>query len=438
MRSGTWLAYFAGWSRFLLILAALGGVGYFGYFQAASYIKERGRPVWKFEPVTQGDIVYEINATGTVKPVRSVTVGSFVSGPVNAIFADFNDVVKEGDLLATVDPRLFDANVARDRATLETRKAEVIRVQAQLDQAINDERRSRELRKENRDFISDAEMDQFKYARKALEAQLAVANAAVEQADANLENSNTNLVYTKILSPVSGIIIDRKIDPGQTLASAFQAPELFIVAPDMEEKMHIFASVDEADIGLIRVAKELNQKVRFQVNAYPETPFEGEIEQVRFSSEENQNVVTYPVIVAAANPGMKLLPGMTANLSFQIDEKNGVLRIPNAALRYLPEARLVREVDKPLLEGVAIVEEDSQVEAQSQSVRDQVAAAANRSKRHVWVVNESDPEKSRLRAVAVEVGISDYKYTELVAGELNVDDQLVIGMTTKAQAQANQ
>ena len=184
--------------------------------------------------------------------MRSVKIGSFVSGPIESIFVDFNAEVKQGDLMAKIDPRIYDAAVARDRAALANQKATVEQTQAQLQQAINDENRSKLLRAENKDYISDTEMDQFKYKRQALEASLMVAQTAVDQANALLSTSSANLNYTEIIAPVDGMVIDRKVDPGQTVAATFQTPELFTLGPDMRKEMRVFASVDEADIGLIR------------------------------------------------------------------------------------------------------------------------------------------------------------------------------------------
>ena len=219
--------------------------------------------------------------------------------------------------MAEIDPQIYIAAVKGAQAALVTRQADVVRVKALLQQAINDEKRSTSLHKENRDFISQAEIDRFHFNRLQLEAQLKVADAAVQQAEAALNNSEANLEYTKIRSPVDGIVINRKIDPGQTLAAQFQTPELFIIAPEMDKKMHVFASVDEADIGLIRRAQEEERPVEFTVDAYPDDLFTGKIEQIRFSSTVTQNVVTYPVVVAAPNPDLKLLPGMTADLRFR-------------------------------------------------------------------------------------------------------------------------
>ena len=230
----------------LTILAAA------AYQPLSRYWEEKHRPRYRTAQVTRRNITMVVNSTGEVKPVLSVAVGSFVSGPIEKLHVEFNDRVTAGQLLAEIDPRIYDAAVARDRAILLTRQADVKRVNAQLQQAINDEKRSTALRKESKDFISQAEIDRYHFTRMSLEAQAEVAEAAIAQAQANLSNSEANLAYTKILSPVDGIVIDRKIDPGQTLAAQFQTPELFVIAPDMEQRMDIYASVDEADIGLIR------------------------------------------------------------------------------------------------------------------------------------------------------------------------------------------
>ncbi len=412
------------WLIGLLLLAVVGGGAAAGYRPAMEYWRRRNAPKWETEKVDRGDVVFEVNATGTVRPVLQVVVGSFVSGPIKECLVDFNDEVKAGDLLAVVDKRLFEANVARDEATLATREADVARVKAELQRAINDERRARKLREINKDYLSDTEMDQYRFGRQALEAQLKVAEKAVESARATLANSRANLQYCEIRSPVDGIIVDRKIDPGQTLAAAFQTPELFIVAPDLCKKVHIFAQVDESDIGRIREAAERKQPVRFQVDAYPDEVFTGAIEQIRLSSSETQNVVTYPVVVAAANPDLKLLPGMTATLSFQIEHKKDVLRVPNAALRFYPEKEWVRTEDQELLEGKgnAGSGDDEEDDAARFSVTERVEAYKKRHRRHVWV-----KDGLKLRAIEVVTGISDHHYTEIVSGDLKPGDELVVG-----------
>jgi HlyD family secretion protein len=410
-----------------VVLLVLGGAGAAAFPSVQAYWKERRRVQYRQAEVTRGHIITVVNSTGTVQPVLSVPVGSFVSGPIEQLNADFNQEVKKGDLLAKIDPRLIEANVARDRASLATRKAEVERAKALLQQATNDENRASALRKERKDFISDTEMDQYKFNRLSLAAQLLVAEASVDQAIANLKQSEANLDYTEIRAPVSGIVINRKIDEGQTLAAQFQTPELFIIAPDMKTKMHILASVDEADIGQIRAAQTRGLPVRFTVDAYPDDLFEGAIFQIRMSSTTTQNVVTYPVIVAAPNPDLKLLPGMTASLSFQIDETKDTLRVPNAALRFYPQREQVRPEDRKLLEGGDREDkEDNDSTSARRSATEKAEARRNRHRRHVWV-----KDGDFLKAVEVVTGASDNKYTALVSGELKIGDPLVTGIQPK-------
>jgi len=414
--------------KLFVVLLILGGIGAAVYWPAMKYWKQRNRPQWRTDQVVRGDILAVVNATGQVKPVLSVQVGAFVSGPIVGDLAKFNQEVKEGDVLASIDPRIYQASVDQDKATLKIREAEVKRVQALLEQARNDEKRGLALRAKNENFLSDAEADQLKFNRLSLEAQLEVAEASVEQANASLANSNANLGYTKITSPDDGIVIDRKIDPGQTLASSFQTPQLFVVAPRMREKMHVHALIDEADIGFIRDAQRRGLTVEFTVDAYLDDLFQGTIEEIRYSSTSTQNVVTYPVLVAAANPDLKLLPGMTASLSFRVDERKEVLRVPNAALRFFPDQQFVREADRKLLEGVG-GDSDKEKEKPTEqriSANERAEARRRRTKRHLWV-----EDGEFLKAVPVEVGLSDSRYTELLSGDVKEGQSLVTGLKMK-------
>jgi HlyD family secretion protein len=258
----------------------------------------------------------------------------------------------------------------------------------------------------------------------SLEAQEKLALAAVEQARAQLVFSQAQLDYTEIKAPASGIVINRKIDPGQTLAAQFQTPELFVIAPDMRNKMYVHASVDEADIGLIHDAKDEGLPVHFTVDAYPDDLFEGQVEEIRLSSATTQNVVTYPVVVSAPNPDLKLLPGMTASISFEVGRQEGVVKIPNSALRFFPQAQHVRPEDKALLEGKqAEQNEEEQVTDSSLAANERAEVRKKRSRRHVWV-----QEGYKLKAVEVTTGISDSYFTEMVSGELKMGDDLVIGL----------
>jgi HlyD family secretion protein len=416
------------WKIFVVLLI-LGGLGAAGYKPAMKYWQERNRPKWRFAEVEQGDIASIVNATGEVKPVLSVHVGAVVSGPIDRLYADFNDEVEKDQLLATIDERIYDSAVKSAEAALNIRHADLRRAESRLYQALNDEYRALALYQENSRFISQAELDQLRFQRESLESEVAVASAAVEQAKANLKNAEANLRYTEIRSPVDGVIIDRKIDEGQALAAQFQAPELFIVAPDLRKEMHIFASVDETDIGLIRDAQETGKPVHFTVDAYPDDLFEGVIHEIRLSSTQIQNVVTYPVVISASNPDLKLLPGMTASISFRVDDRKDVVKIPNSALRFYPEKKFVRKQDHKLLDGAAWEKKEEEEEQDVDlSAEERAEVRRKRNRRHVWVV-----DGDFLKAMEVEIDLSDSKFSEMVAGDLKKGQKLVIGIDTSKE-----
>jgi HlyD family secretion protein len=268
-------------------------------------------------------------------------------------------------------------------------------------------------------------MDQYRYTRQGLEAQRKLAQAMIAQARASLKTSEANLAYTEIRSPVDGIVIERKVDPGQTVASAFQTPELFTVAPEMERHMHVFASVDEADIGQIRSAQERRKSVNFTVDAYPQDLFSGRIYQVRRSSTTVQNVVTYPVVIEAKNPDLKLMPGMTASISFLIEARDNVVRIPAAALRYVPAAAQVHPDDRHYLSGAS--SSDQAVSGTRLSASQKTEMARSRTRRIVWV-----QEGHLLRAVPVILGLIDNQFGELIEGDLDEDQDVVVGSESAA------
>ncbi len=424
--------------RILIIVGVLLAGSYFAVRRGQLWLAARNQPKFRTAEIQTGDLRISVNATGEVNPVDRMRVGSFVSGPIEALYVDFNTEVTEGQLLAEIDPRIYNASVARDEAALKTRLAEVDRVKAEL--------RSTKLREEDAEFISQAELDQYKFSRIALEAQLQVAEAGVSQAEANLENSRANVGYTRITSPVDGIVIERLIDPGQTLAAQFQTPEMFVIAPRMREEMHITASVDEADIGLIRSVQDSGQPIYFTVDSYPDEVFrDARIVQIRISPTVNQNVVTYPVIVATPNPELKLLPGMTASLTFQVVELKDVKKIPNEALRFNPEKPQVRESDRHFLE-LTLQEEANEESARSAltpPVDEVASAAANAARRVVWVretaaeaeadgrqvpAHMTDGFSGMLRAVEVVVGESDYRFTQILSGALDAGAEVVTGI----------
>ncbi|HZN34793.1 MAG TPA: efflux RND transporter periplasmic adaptor subunit [Pirellulaceae bacterium] len=431
-----------------IALLAAGGIIAASYQPATNYWQMRSMPKWRTAEVSEGEIISVVNSTGTLKPVLQVSVGSFVSGPIDAEYelkdvdgkplldklgqplhlAEFNQEVRKGDQMAKIDERIYKTAVDRDHASLLTRQADLERVEAQLELANRDKNRAMDLQKKDAEFISKAEIDKFNYGWMSLLAQKKLAEASVQQAQSQLEQSQANLGYTEIKAPVDGIVINRKIDPGQTLAAQFQTPELFVVAPNMREKMHVHASVDEADIGLIHGAQQKQLPVTFTVDGYPDDLFTGEIEEIRLSSTTTQNVVTYPVLVAAKNPDLKLLPGMTASISFEVDRRHNVVKVPNSALRFFPLPRHVRKEDQPLLEGKAQQQQEEEVGQLAEatlSASERSEARRNRSRRHVWVL-----DGFKLKAIEVRTGLSDSQSTELISGDLKPGMKLIIGIDT--------
>jgi HlyD family secretion protein len=410
------------WLKWLVILAVLGGGLTYAGFWAKSWIEKRSAPKYLTATASRGPVATVVTSTGTIKPVQSVSVGAFTSGPIKEVRVDFNSVVKKGDLLALIDPRLAQATYEHDLAALEAVTADLGRLDAMVQQAKNNERRSKKLAAINKDYIADTDMDTYLYTRLQNEAQYRLGQATVKQAEATLANSKANLEYTKIISPVDGIVINREVDPGQTVAASFQTPELFVVAPDMDKHMYVYASVDEADIGQIQAAQKSGQVVKFTVDAYPGDLFEGKVHQIRKNSTTTQNVVTYPVVIESPNPDLKLLPGMTANITFQIETKDDVLRVPAAALRFVPLPALVRPEDRHYVESLPTAAPES---GQKSTASEKANQSRKRRQRIVWV-----KDGDLLRAVPVTLGLIENQFAELVDGDLAEGQQVVTGVET--------
>jgi HlyD family secretion protein len=394
-------------------------------FFGQQYLKAKAVPKFTTATVSTGKIETVVNSTGPIKPMQTVSVGSFVSGPIKDILVNFNEPVKKDQLLARIDPRLLQSAYDHENAALATMNADHSRIVAQLEQAVRSEERAVALRKSNKDYISDQEMDGLHYATLVLIAQKRLAEANIDAAKANAKNAKDNLDYTEIKSPVNGIVIERKVEPGQTLASTFQTPELFIIAPDLDT-MHVYAAVDEADIGQILNAQYESRPVKFTVDSWPEDIFFGKILQVRMNATTTQNVVTYPVIVEAPNVkdprlGLKLKPTMTANVSFQIDVRENVTRIPSAALRFIPPEHLIRPEDKKYIEVKA--KRDPKEGEERLSAERRAEQAKERNNRVVWV-----QQGNLVVAIPVTIGIQDGQYAELVAGDLKPGQDLVTGL----------
>lgn len=280
--------------------------------------------------VIKHNLSQTVEASGTVDPVQSVNIGSQVSGKINKLYVDFNSEVKKGQLLAEIDPALFQASVDKARADLNNAKSNYNKVLAQVNyKKENYERYSRLLQKH---YVSQDETELAYSNYMASKAELAAMSANVNQAKANLQTAETNLHYTKITSPVDGVVISRAVDVGQTVAASFQTPELFVVAEDLT-KMQIEVSVSEADIGKIKEG----QKAEYTLDGYPDEIFEGYVSQVRINPTTVSNVTTYSVIVSVNNDEQILKPGMNANVTIIIQDKKDAICVPNAALRYVPE-----------------------------------------------------------------------------------------------------
>ena len=364
---------------------------------------------YKTEKVDRGNVTMTVTATGTLSAVTTVQIGSQVSGVIARLYADFNSEVKKGQLLAELDPTPFQAQV-------EQRQADLTRAQVQTDDARIKYDRQRRLMQAG--LTPEAEVD-------AAEAQYKAAAAQTQQARAALSQVQTNLRYTKILSPIDGIVIDRPYNVGQTVAASFQAPTLFEIAQDTT-KMQVQADVDQSDIGRVQVG----QVARFNVDAYPEEEFRGRISQIRYNAQVNQNVVTYPVIIEVANPEGRLRPKMTANVTFDVATVQNVVRVPNAALRFKPPTDNSRDRASGGSGG------DAMQRAARSGRGDGPAGAAGqlpggrrRDTSKSQTVYTLDAEK-KLKPSEIRTGISDGRYTQVVSGALKEGDLVVIGMAT--------
>jgi HlyD family secretion protein len=428
--------------------------------------------------VVDGNLQKIISATGSVQTVVTVPVGSQVSGQVQELFADFNSVVKRGQLLAKLDPRNLEAAVANSRAQLAAAQARVRSAEAetkthaanlnssranlegarvtrdnaklQLDRASELSDRGLQARTEydtakaNYDSAvaryeqAAAALEQVEAQSAATEAQIAQAKAGLQQAEADLDRAQVNLEYANIFSPVDGIVISRDVDVGQTIAASMSAPTLFNIATDLSQ-MQVKASVDEADIGSISE----DAKVTFMVDAYPNTIFEGRIAEIRLNPQTVQNVVTYSVILSIQNKDLRLKPGMTASIKIAVAERSDVLKVPNAALRYhLPgtpapsfEATVAANDSSEAVArtggGVSLPLAPGQKWNPDQKLRFATFDPIQDHPGRVYVLgSDGTPVEKDL-----VLGLSDGAMTEVMSGDLNVGDQVIVGDRTQVDTQ---
>jgi len=425
-----------------VLLASGGGLWY--------YLDHRNQAQYQTAAVERGQIQSSISATGNCNAVVTVQVGAQVSGNIKALYADFNTKVTKGQLVAEIDPQVFQARVDQARATLDSARSSVVSAQAGVEKADADIASARATVANQRAAIAkaqaavkdastklaaqkalfedkivakqdvdtaqsthdqavaevdaaNAQLDAANHQVQAAQAQynvaqtqLSSAQSQVKQAQASLEQAQLDLDHTKIIAPVDGTVIARNMDVGQTVAASFQAPTIFQIAQDLT-KMQVDTNVDEADVGQVK----LGQPVTFTVDAYPTTPFHGSVTQIRQAPINVQNVITYDVVVAVPNPDLKLLPGMTANVRILTDQLDAALKIPNAALRFRPpQAALktpyggsVRAAGKKQDNGGATI----------------------------WVMDQGQP-----KPVRIKLGITDGVYTAVQSGNLQEGEQVIV------------
>ena len=323
--------------KYVVLVLALAGAGAWWYYasEAPEFV-----PEIRTVETTRGNIVESVSATGSLEAVTTVQIGSQVSGIIQELRADYNAIVREGDVIARLDPSLFETQIEQARANLLRAEADVERLRVAVDDAHTQHARSVELAAQ--ELISQTELETAEVNVRSATAQLRSTEAQVIQARASLNQNEVNLEHTVIRAPIDGIVISRLVDVGQTVAASLQAPELFVIAADLT-KMRVIANVDESDVGRIRP----RQPVSFVVDAYPDEIFSGVVSQIRLEPIVQQNVVTYSTVIDAPNPDLKLKPGMTATATIEIARRDDVVRIPNAALRFRPAAETFMALNQP-------------------------------------------------------------------------------------------
>lgn len=394
---------------FVLLVVAIGfGVRQFAFSSPA--------PSFRFVTVERGDIQSTVSTTGTLGAVTTVNVGTQVSGQVSALYVDFNDQVKKGQLLARIDPTIAQQAVADAQANLE-------RLRAQTNQAARDQDRNRELAAAGLIPASQAEQG---------EAALKVAQASERSALIALSRAQQSLSYTNIHAPIDGVVVERNVNLGQTVAASLSAPQLFLIANDLTQ-MRILAQVGESDIDKI----EQGQKVRFTVQAIPDRTFEGTVQQVRLQSTMVDNVVNYTVVITLENPKRELLPGMTARVDFLVKAAIGVLKVGNAALRYKPSEELLAQLGasptpagsprasgRPASGPDADLSEPSRREARNGGPNGRPPSGT------LYVLDAA----GRLQSVRVQTGLTDGSFTEIQGRNVSEGTKVIAGVISTTAA----
>ncbi|HJO17920.1 MAG: efflux RND transporter periplasmic adaptor subunit [Vicinamibacterales bacterium] len=332
----------------LLLTSVVISAGVYTYLRQPDIV-----PEVRTATVSTGDIIDSVGATGALEAVTTVQVGSQVSGKIQELYADFNSIVRTDEVIARLDPSLFETQVEQSKANLIRAQADVERLTIAIDDAETKLARAEGL--SARSLIPASELEAAQVEARLAEAQLRSSRAQMTQAEASLNQANVNLEHTIITSPIDGIVISRSVDVGQTVAASMQAPILFLLAADLT-KMKVNANIDESDVGRIRPG----QVVTFRVDAYPDSEFEGLVSQVRLEPIVVENVVTYATQIDVPNPDLRLKPGMTATVTLEIARRNDALRIPNAALRFRPTDDMFVALSQPVPEQPEVGRSDGQ------------------------------------------------------------------------------
>ena len=404
------------------ILIALGIVVLAG---AGLLIYAKGRdsaPKFKTVPIARGNLRATVTATGTLNAVTTVLVGTQVSGMIKKLHADFNSPVKKGQIVAEIDPAVFEAQVANAKENVAQSWATVRKDKATLADATRIRDRDRKLFAKG--YIAESDYTAAEATHDAGEAQLSADTHNAKQMEAALRLAETNLNYTKIVCPVDGVVVSRNVDVGQTVAASFTTPTLFTIAQDLT-KMQIDTNVDEADIGRVKVS----QDVEFSVDAYPDRTFHGTVKQIRIAPIVVQNVVTYDVVITVDNTDLKLMPGMTANVSIVVASREGVIKVPNTALRFKPTEKDGVAPRAPSAEKAAVRPPGpaSGVGGGAEASGGKAGGRPTGARSYgVWILQNKKPQR-----IPVTIGISDGTFSEVTTGDLREGQEVIVESSSR-------
>jgi HlyD family secretion protein len=386
-----------GASRVRLAVGGLALLALLGYCAFAGRTEEAS--AYRTVPVERGELVAKVSASGSLSALVTVEVGSQVTGRIQSLHADFNSAVKRGQLIAKIDPALFDAAVAQARANVAAASGNLARLRVQADDAARQAERARQLFEQK--LVSENDRDEAVTAARAAEAAVAQGQGQLEQARSALRQAETNLLYTDIRAPTDGIVISRAVNVGQTVAASLSAPVIFTIAQDLRA-MEVHTNVAESDIGRLQAG----MPATFTVDAYPGETFSGSIREIRNAPQVVQSVVTYDAVIDVSNADLRLKPGMTASVTIVTERRENALSVPNAALRFTPRDTGDAAPTRP---GASR------------------PPAGRRAEGTVWVLRGKEP-----RPVAARLGLNDGSHTEITGGELREGDLVIAGLAVEA------